>query len=177
MMKKMLLTLTAAGMLAVPAGVALAQDDGAEPNEPVATCEEQVRRQDRNRVNEGDSMADHGQDRARNQVRIQDGDGDCDGTGSQGPANSQNRVADGSGDQAQYRRGEMGNAGQPRRRQLTQAEGHHRHEPSFPAVVSSPRPRTEHHHELDLTRQNSTEPTEPDCESLPDSHARHRHRR
>ena len=110
-MKKMLLTLTAAGMLAVPAGVALAQDDDAEPTEPVATCEDPVRRQDRDRVNEQDPIAEHGQDRAQHQFRLHDGDGD--GTGSQGRGNAQNRVADGSGGQAQNRHGEMGNSSNP----------------------------------------------------------------
>jgi len=107
MMKKMLLTLTAAGMLAVPAGVALAHDDGAEPTGPVATCEDQVRRQDRDRVNEQDPMAGQGQDRAQHQFRTQDGD--CTGDGSPAREEKQVRSADGTGSQAQYRHGEMGN--------------------------------------------------------------------
>lgn len=113
MMKKMLLTLTAAGMLAVPAGVALAQDDGAEPTAPVATCEDQVRRQDRDRVNEQDPVAEQGQDRAQHQFRIRDGEGDCDATGGQDHERTRTRVEDGTGDQARNRQGEMGRANTP----------------------------------------------------------------
>jgi hypothetical protein len=113
MMKKMLLTLTAAGMLAVPAGVALAQDDGAEPTAPVATCEDQVRRQDRDRVNEQDPVAEQSQDRAQHQFRIRDGDRDCDATGGQDHERTRTRVEDGTGGQAQNRHGEMGRADAP----------------------------------------------------------------
>ena len=110
MMKKMLLTLTAAGMLAVPAGVALAQDDTSEPTAPVATCQDHERSQEHNRLNERDPMAVQGQERAQHQFRTNDGDcGEC--TGPEAREANQARVEDGTGSQVQYRSGEMGRSG------------------------------------------------------------------
>ncbi len=111
MMKKLLLTLTAAGMLAVPAGIALAQDDDPVPTGPVATCEDHVRTQDRDRSNGQDPAAAHGQERTQRQLQLHEGDctGDC--TGPQARETDQVRTHDETGGQAQNRLGEMGRNG------------------------------------------------------------------
>lgn len=89
MVKKMLLTLTAAGMLAVPAGMALAQDDGAVPTAPVTTCQDQDRSRDQLRLHQSDPVTTQDQvrtqdqERAQHQYRIDDGDCTADCTGSQ----------------------------------------------------------------------------------------------
>ena len=95
-MKRMLITFIAAGTLAVPAGIALAQDDTPEPTEPVPTCEQHERA--RARVNQQMPAADHGQHRAENQRQLGDAPcaGDCDGTEAQN--RNQIRVEDGAGD-------------------------------------------------------------------------------
>ena len=124
MMKKMLLTLTAAAVLAVPAGVALAQDDGAVPAGSVAACQDHDRGQDRDRLSQPDPTGVQGHERAQHQYRINDGDctGDCadsqaregaqvrvaDGTGPEAGDARQARSADGNGSKAQYRHGEPG---------------------------------------------------------------------
>jgi hypothetical protein len=97
MMKKMLLTLTAAGVLAVPAGVALAQDDGTVPTGSVATCQDHDRSQDRDRSHQQYPIGVQAQERAQHQYRINDGDctGDC--TGTQAGEGAQVRSADGTG--------------------------------------------------------------------------------
>jgi hypothetical protein len=94
-MKKMLLTLTAAGLLAVPTGVAIARDNGTTtPDVPATTCQDQDqdRIQDQLRLHQDDPVATQDQERARHQYRIDDGECTADCTGSQ----------------AQYRLGEMG---------------------------------------------------------------------
>jgi len=99
-MKKILLTLTAAGVLAVPAGAAFAEDDTTVPSTTVPTCVPQ-RDRDRDRVYDQDgSML---QERARQQLRLHDGTCDSDCTGDQ--VRQQLRLHDGSGSGGQYRSG------------------------------------------------------------------------
>jgi len=113
-MKKILLTLTAAGVLAVPMGVVLAQEDIDEPVEPVPTCEEHERNQDRDRLNEKGANAGNGRVRAEHQFRHGDGTDDGDCTGDQAQNRERVHTADGTGDQAKNRHGEMGNPGNGR---------------------------------------------------------------
>jgi len=117
-MRKMLLTLTTVGVLAVPAGMALAQSDTTEPAEPVPTCVDPVRDRDRDR------SADQGllgaQDQVRTQLQTQlhlnDGTCDADCTGDQARVQDRTRLqdqaqlADGTGVGAMHRMGEMGTA-------------------------------------------------------------------
>jgi hypothetical protein len=97
-MKKMLLTLTTVGMLAVPAGMALAQSDTPEPAEPVPTCVDPVRDHDRDRIADQDQAGSQDQLRTqlRTQLHLEDGtcDGDCTGdhARSQEQARLQNQV-------------------------------------------------------------------------------------
>ncbi len=94
-MRKALVTLFAAGTLAVPAGMALAQADTVEPTAPTPTCERHERARDR--VNQQDPAAEHGQHRAENRYGL--GDGSC--TGDQTRTQTQHR--DGTGTQVQTR--------------------------------------------------------------------------
>jgi Ni/Co efflux regulator RcnB len=96
-MKRTLITLIAAGTLAVPAGLALAQDDSPEPTEPTPTCEEHEHSRDR--INQQDPAAEHGQHRAENRYQVGEApcDGDCPGPMAQ--ERNQVRVEDGNGDQ------------------------------------------------------------------------------
>ena len=66
-MRKMMLTLITVGLLAVPAGMALAQSDTPEPAAPVPTCVDPE--QDRDRVR--DRTADQAGTQAQEQQRIQ----------------------------------------------------------------------------------------------------------
>jgi hypothetical protein len=118
-MRKMLLTLTTVGVLAVPAGMALAQSDSTEPAEPVPTCVDPVRDRDRDRIADQDQLGTQDQLRTqlRTQLHLEDGtcDGDCTGdqirlqeqTRSQEQIRTQDRTqfADGAG--AMHRMGEM----------------------------------------------------------------------
>jgi len=88
-MKKMLLTLTAAGLLAVPTGAVLARNAGETPTVPATTCQDQARTQDQLRLHEGDQVRTRDQEHAQQQL----GDSDC--------------TADGTSTQAQYRYREM----------------------------------------------------------------------
>jgi len=118
-MRKMLLTLTTVGVLAVPAGMALAQSDTTEPAEPVPTCVDPVRDRDR------DHSEDHGLLGAQDQVRTQqqtqahldDGTCDADCEGEHARVQDRTRLQDqtqldeGASDGAMHRTREMGKAG------------------------------------------------------------------
>jgi hypothetical protein len=119
-MKKMLLTLTTVGVLAVPAGMALAQSDTTEPAAPVPTCVDPVHDQQRDRDRTADQDALGAQDQVRTQLqtqlRLQDGTCDADCTGDQTRSQERTRLqeqtqlADGTGVGAMHRMGEMGTA-------------------------------------------------------------------
>ena len=104
-MKRIVLTLTTVGLLAVPAGMALAQDDTPDPTPPVTTCE-----QDRDRVR--DQVQDQEQsevrDQVRTQLRLENGtcDGECDG--AQVRERTQAELGDPTGSMTRTRQGEMG---------------------------------------------------------------------
>lgn len=110
-MKKVLVAVAAVGALAVPGGMALAQDDTPAPAEPATTCEPE-RDRDRDRVNDRDQLVVQAQDRV--QLRLHDGtcDGDC--TGDQVRDRDQVHLEDGTGPATQGRRGEMGDFGNGR---------------------------------------------------------------
>ncbi len=114
-MRKMMLTLTTVGLLAVPAGMALAQSDTTEPAGPVPTCVDQQRDRDRDRS--ADQAMPGAQDQQRTQQRTQDQlqDGTCDGdcTGDQAQHQYQYRMQDQAQftDGAMHRQGPMGDAG------------------------------------------------------------------
>ncbi|MCU0260790.1 MAG: hypothetical protein MUE78_07205 [Ilumatobacteraceae bacterium] len=104
-MRKVLITLTTVGLLAVPAGMAIAQDDTPEPTAPVTVCE-----QDRDRVRDREHDQEHVvlQERLQTQERRQDGtcDGECDG--EQMRVRTQAEVGDPTGSMTRTRQGEMG---------------------------------------------------------------------
>ena len=95
-MEKMLLTLTTVGVLAVPAGIALAQSGTPEPTEPVPTCVDPVHDRDRDRITDQDRLGAQDQLRTqlRTQLHLEDGtcDGDC--TGDQVRMQDQTRLQD-----------------------------------------------------------------------------------
>ena len=119
-MKKMLLTLTTVGVLAVPAGMALAQSDTTEPAAPVPTCVDPVHDQQRDRDRSADQDSLGAQDQLRTQLqtqlRLEDGTCDADCTGDQTRQQEQARqqeqtqLADGTGVGTMHRMGEMGTA-------------------------------------------------------------------
>jgi hypothetical protein len=82
-MKKMLIAITTVGVLAVPAGMALAQSDPVEPDTPVPTCVDPERDRDRDRSGEHDMLGP---------VRTQLRDGDCAADCTGDHAQTQNRV-------------------------------------------------------------------------------------
>ncbi len=88
-MKKMLMTLTMAGALAVPVGVALAQDDSAEPADVPTVVEP---------IHERARLRQHQEDEYRQ----------CDGTAEMEREQERTRahVADGSGQEVQRRSAE-----------------------------------------------------------------------
>ena len=112
-MRKMMLTLTTVGLLAVPAGMAFAQSDDSGPAEPAPTCVNPEQDRDRDRDRTGDQTVPAAPDRQQTQLRTQEQLHDCDGPGDQ--AESQHRVqeqahlADGEG--VMHRRGQTGDAG------------------------------------------------------------------
>ena len=118
-MKKMLMTVVAAGSLAVPVGVTFAQSDTPDPTEPVPTCEDQDRARDRDRVSEQDSAAARSQERAQHQFQLHRGEGNGDGTpefsgectGDHAQNRDRVRLDDGTGDQVQARESEMNQGG------------------------------------------------------------------
>jgi hypothetical protein len=87
-MRKMMLTLTTVGLLAIPAGMAIAESDPAEPAGPVpTTCVDPEHARDRD--HNADQATSGAQDQVRTQQRTQEQlhDASCD---------------DCEGDQAQY---------------------------------------------------------------------------
>ena len=76
-MRKMMLTLTAVGLLAVPTGMALAESDATEPAGPVPTCVDPERARDRD--HSADQATTGAQDQVRTQQRTQEQlhDGSC----------------------------------------------------------------------------------------------------
>ena len=112
-MNKTLITLLAAGTLAVPAGLALAQGDTVEPTAPATTYEQHERARDR--VSRLDPAAEHGRHRAeyqfgfgegtgaqvrtRDQIRDRDGTGTCvdDCTGDQTRDQTRDQIRDRDG--------------------------------------------------------------------------------
>ena len=115
-MKKMLLTLTTVGVLAVPAGMAFAQTDTDEPAEPVPTCVEPVQDRDRDRDRSTDRAASGDQvqlqlrTQQREQLQLDDGTCDADCTGDQTRLRDRSSIADGSGSGAEFRLGETDKA-------------------------------------------------------------------
>ena len=95
-MKKMLLTLTTAGALAIPVGVLVAESDPAEPADPAPTTTEAEPVQDRARRNVEDPAAG---ERPGNEAGDCDGECDCDGTQAQ--ERQQNRLEEGTGEGTQ----------------------------------------------------------------------------
>jgi hypothetical protein len=89
-MKKMLMTLTMAGALAFPVGVALAQDDSAEPADAPTVVEP---------IHERARLRQHQEDEYRQ----------CDGTAEMEREQERTRahVADGSGQEVQHRSAEQ----------------------------------------------------------------------
>ena len=120
-MRKMMLTLTTVGLLAVPAGMALAQSDTPEPAGPVPTCVDHEQDRDRDRDRTADQAMPGTQDQLRTQQRTQDQlhDGTCDGdcTGDQAQQQHQYQFEYQMQDQAEvtdgamHRQGPMGNDG------------------------------------------------------------------
>ena len=90
-MKKSLMTLAAAGVLAVPVGVIAAETDPTEPTEPTPTTVEPDRVQDRQRLAEDPSPAD-------DDITEPVGDPECDCDGAQLRQREQNRSEEGTGE-------------------------------------------------------------------------------
>ena len=106
-MKKTLLTLIVAGVLAVPVGAAFAEDGTPEPTAPVPTMVQPARDRDCDRTTNQDSPVIQAQERA--QLRLHDG------TGDQARSRDQIQLEDGTATTAGYRQGQMGNADNGRR--------------------------------------------------------------
>jgi hypothetical protein len=111
-MRKMLLTLTTVGLLAVPAGMAMAQSDTTEPVAPVPTCVDHERDRDRDRS--ADQAMPGAQDQQRTQQRTQEQlqEGTCDGDCPGDQARNEHRWQDQAQltDGAMRGRGPMGEA-------------------------------------------------------------------
>ncbi len=112
-MRKMMLTLTTVGLLAVPAGVAFAQSDTPEPAGPVPTCVDHEHNRDRDRSAE--QAMPGAQEQVRTQDQLRDGtcDGDCTGDQAQHQYQYQYQMQDQAKvtDGAMHRQGPMGDAG------------------------------------------------------------------
>jgi uncharacterized protein YcfJ len=85
-MRKMMLTLTTVGLLAIPAGMAIAESDATEPAGPVPTCVDAEHARDRDRT--ADQATQETQDQVRDQLRTQErlhdeSCGDCSGDQAQ----------------------------------------------------------------------------------------------
>ena len=103
-MRTMMLTLTTVGLLAVPAGVALAQsDDAPEPAGPVATCVEQERGRECDRAGEQMGPGARLQQQMQERTQAQLHDGTCDGESVRTQHRAQEHV--GTADGAMQRRG------------------------------------------------------------------------
>lgn len=111
-MRKMMLTLTTVGLLAVPTGIALAESDATEPAGPVPTCVDPERARDRD--HDGDQVATGAQDQVRTQQRTQEqlhdaSCGDCSGDQAQYQHRRQEQVR--TADGATQRHGAPGAVG------------------------------------------------------------------
>jgi len=124
-MKKLLMTLTIAGTLAVPAGVALAQDGTPEPVDTTTVVEpmrEQARLHGQDRDQQCDGVADMMREQVRTRAHVatadtaqagslgQYGPGECSGdcSGDQLRDRDQLHDQDGLGDGARYGNGGFG---------------------------------------------------------------------
>jgi Ni/Co efflux regulator RcnB len=87
-MKKMLITIATVGVLAVPAGMVLAQSDPVDTDTTVPTCVDHDRDRERDRGADHDMLGTHEQLRTQQRTQLHDGDCDADCTGDQ----AQNRV-------------------------------------------------------------------------------------
>ena len=112
-MRKMMVTLTTVGLLAVPAGIALAQSDDNGPAEPVPACVDPEQDRDRDRDRSGDHTVPGAPDQQQTQLRTQEQlqDGDCLGDHAQNQHRVRNQAHLADGDGAMHRRGATGTAG------------------------------------------------------------------
>ena len=107
-MRKMMLTLTTVGLLAIPTGMALAESDATEPAGPVPTCVDPERARDRD--HSADQATTGAQDQVRTQQQLHDGScGDCSGEQAQYQHRQQDQVRTAEG--ATQRHGEAGGPG------------------------------------------------------------------
>ena len=111
-MRKMMLTLTTVGLLAIPTGMALAESDATEPAGPVPTCVDPERARDRD--HNADQATTGAQDQVRTQQRTQEqlhdaSCGDCSGDQAQYQHRRQDQVRTAEG--ATQRHGEAGGPG------------------------------------------------------------------
>jgi len=109
-MRKMMLTLTTVGLLAVPTGMAIAESDATEPVGPVPTCVDPERARDRD--HSADQATTGAQDQVRTQQRTQEqlhdaSCGDCSGDEAQYQHRLQDQVRTAEG--ATQRHGGAGN--------------------------------------------------------------------
>jgi hypothetical protein len=109
-MRKMMLTLTTVGLLAVPTGIAIAESDATEPAGPVPTCVDSERARDRDQS--ADQATTGAQDQVRTQQRTQEqlhdaSCGDCSGDEAQYQHRRQDQVRTAEG--ATQRHGGAGN--------------------------------------------------------------------
>jgi hypothetical protein len=112
-MRKMMLTLTTVGLLAVPTGMAIAESDATEPVGPVPTCVDPERARDRD--HSADQATTGAQDLVRTQQRTQEqlhdaSCGDCSGDQAQNQYRRQDQVRTADGTmQRQGAAGAVGN--------------------------------------------------------------------
>ena len=116
-MKKILMTLAAAGVLAVPVGVIVAETEPTEPTEPTPTTVEPDRVQDRNRV----AVESPAGDETPEPI----GNVECDCDGAQVRQREQSRSEEGTGDgpmirEREQNRLELGTAEGPMNREREQ---------------------------------------------------------
>jgi hypothetical protein len=105
-MKKLLITLTAAGALALPVGVAMAQDDVVETDDAVSTVEPERERTQLRLHEEDGAECDGTRTQERSRVHVEDGSG----VGTQAE-NGWGQDGAGGGTQAENGRGQGGAGG------------------------------------------------------------------
>jgi hypothetical protein len=110
-MRKMMLTLATVGLLAVPAGVAIAESDATEPAGPVPTCVDPERARDRDYADQAITGAqDQVRTQQRTQERLHDAScGDCSGDQARYQYRHQDQVR--TAERATQRQGEAGAGG------------------------------------------------------------------
>jgi hypothetical protein len=111
-MRKMMLTLATVGLLAVPAGMAIAESDATEPAGPVPTCVDPERARDRD--HNADQAVPGAQDQVRTQQRTQEqlhdaSCGDCSGDQAQYQYRHQDQVRTAEGSMQRQGAGAGGN--------------------------------------------------------------------